>query len=144
MEKTKTPWHLWLVGGLAVLWNAFGAVDYVLTEATPQTYLRSMGLNDAQIAYTVALPDWMVAVWAIGVWAGLTAAIHLLVKRRWAVPLFAGSFVAILVSIVYQHVLTDSSAVMGPTAWTASVVVASSCAAFLAYSWVMKRRGILR
>jgi hypothetical protein len=29
-----TPWHLWLVGVLALLWNSFGAFDYVMTIPT--------------------------------------------------------------------------------------------------------------
>jgi hypothetical protein len=29
---TKTPWHLWVVGILSLLWNAFGGYDYTMTQ----------------------------------------------------------------------------------------------------------------
>ena len=31
-NTAQTPIHLWIVGGLATLWNAFGCYDYFMTR----------------------------------------------------------------------------------------------------------------
>ncbi len=53
----KTPWHLWLVGVIAVLFNAIGAFDYVMSMAQGASYMASAGMTQAQIAhYQGSLP----------------------------------------------------------------------------------------
>lgn len=41
IQSRRTPWHVWTVGGLATLWNAFGCYDYVMTMTGGEEYLRS-------------------------------------------------------------------------------------------------------
>ena len=36
-----TPRHVWVVGGIALLWNAFGAMDYVMTQTKNEAYMSS-------------------------------------------------------------------------------------------------------
>lgn len=45
---TKTPWHLWLVGVIAVLFNGIGAFDYVMSMAQGASYMASAGMTPAQ------------------------------------------------------------------------------------------------
>ena len=35
----KAPVHLWIVGGLSLLWNAFGAFDYLMTQLQVEAYM---------------------------------------------------------------------------------------------------------
>ena len=45
MQETvsaRTPAHLWIVGVLATLWNAFGCYDYLMTRMRNTDYLKSM------------------------------------------------------------------------------------------------------
>jgi hypothetical protein len=67
----ETPWHLWLVGVIAVLFNAIGAFDYVMNMAQGGSYMASAGTTPAQIAHYQAMPIWMLAVWTIGVWGAV-------------------------------------------------------------------------
>ena len=48
--KLKAPWHLWVVGIIAVLFNGFGAFDYVMSMTQGVGYLSSMGMTPEQIA----------------------------------------------------------------------------------------------
>ncbi len=50
----KTRWHLWLVGIAALLWNGFGAFDYVMTESHNATYMSLF--TPEQIDYFEAFP----------------------------------------------------------------------------------------
>ena len=43
--KLKAPWHLWVVGIIAVLFNSIGAFDYVMTMTQGASYLTSMGMT---------------------------------------------------------------------------------------------------
>jgi len=38
--KPATPWHLWLVGGLLALWNAFGSFDFTATATGTAAQVR--------------------------------------------------------------------------------------------------------
>ena len=67
----RTPWHLWVVGVVGVLWNAFGCIDYTMTNIQGDVWLRSMGMTAEQIASFNAMPAWMTAVWAVGVWGAM-------------------------------------------------------------------------
>ena len=50
----RTPMHLWVVGALATLWNAFGAFDYVMTQTHNEKYLANF--TDPQRAYFDSFP----------------------------------------------------------------------------------------
>ena len=61
-----TPAHLWIVGIVSLLWNAFGATDYTMTMSHNAAYLSAA--SAAQLAYVASFPAWAVALWALGVW----------------------------------------------------------------------------
>jgi hypothetical protein len=141
---TRTPWRLWVVGVVSLLWNAFGCLDYTMTQLQGETWLRSMKMTDAQIAYFNAMPAWTHATWAIGVWGGLIGAILLLLRIRWALHAFVLSFAGFLGGLVYSYGLTDSAAVMGENSWIMQVVIGAGCVFFIWYAWTMGKRGVLR
>ena len=63
--RIKTPWHLWLVGVVAVLFNSIGAFDHVMSMTYGSSYMATAGMTPAQIAHYQGLPSWMMAVWAL-------------------------------------------------------------------------------
>jgi hypothetical protein len=67
----KTPWHLWAVGAVSLLWNAYGGYDYTMSMTQGAAYLASAGMTPDQVAYYEAMPVWMTAIWAVGVWGGV-------------------------------------------------------------------------
>jgi len=76
--RPKTPIHLWIVGILALLWNAMGAFDYLATELQLEAYME--GFTEEQLAYFYGFPSWVVAFWAFAVWGGLLASVGLLLR----------------------------------------------------------------
>lgn len=38
-SPVKTPLHLWIVGGVSLLWNSFGAADYLRTQLQVEAYM---------------------------------------------------------------------------------------------------------
>jgi hypothetical protein len=141
--ETKTPVHLWVVGGLSLLWNGLGCIDYLMTETANRTYLARMPAD--QIAYMHALPGWLTGMWAIGVWGGLAGSILLLMRSRHSVVLFALSFIGAVIGLGYQVFLTDMplsmrTGLMGMMPWVIVIITVS----LLWYSWAEKDKGDLR
>ena len=141
----KTPWHLWLVGVIAVLFNAIGAFDYVMSMAQGRaSYMASAGMTPAQIAHYEERPIWMMAVWTIGVWGAMLGSVLILLRNKRAFPVFAVSLAAFLVSLIYTYVLTDGGKIMGGQMAITSVVITALLVFFMWYSWLMTKRSVLR
>lgn len=139
----RTPWHLWLVGGIGVLWNGFGVFDFFMTLTQGDAYLRSMGMTDPQIAYFVTTPAWAYVAWALGVISAFAGAVLLLMRRRWAVHAFALSLVGLVLSALYTVVFSEGSEVMAST-MPMQIVVWAGALFFAGYAWFMAKRGVLR
>jgi hypothetical protein len=139
-----TPWHLWVVGGVALLWNGFGGYDYWMSQTVGDAYFHSMGMSDAQIAGFKSMPIWMVCVWAVGVWGAVLASLLLLARRRWAYPTFVVSLAAFLLSVVYWFMLSGQAAMRTQMTMVMDAVIGVSLALFALYSRAMAKRGVLR
>lgn len=137
----RTPWHLWLVGGVSLLWNAFGGFDYIMTQTRNAAYLAQFTAE--QRAYFESYPFWMEAVWGTGVWGAVAGSLLLLLRMKWAFLAFLASLVAFGVSVVYGQV-SGGNDVMGSTGLIFSAVIFLLGLGFVLYSRAMHRRGVLR
>ena len=142
--RAKTPWHFWVVVVLAVLWNGFGAYDYVMSNTVGETYFRQMGMTDPMIAYFDTFPAWAVAVWAIGVWGAVAGTILMALRSRWAFHAFVVSLLGLLVSLVYTHVLSEGGKLAGQMGIVMNAVILAGCLFFVWYSRKMLTQGVLR
>ena len=142
--RSSTPWHLWVVGVVALLFNSIGVFDYVMSMTKGAEYMASAGMTPDQIAHYQGMPSWMTAVWAIGVWGALLASVLLLLRNKLAFPVFAVSLAAFLVSLVYTYGMTDGGEVMGGQMAIASAVITILLLFFIWYSRLMTKRGVLR
>jgi hypothetical protein len=143
-KAAGTPWHLWVVGVVGLLWNGYGCYDYYMTETGGEEYLRSYGMTDEMIAYYAAMPAWMTAVWAIGVWGALLGTILLLMRIKWAMHVFVISCAAYIFSLIYTYALSGGAPGMPPEAPIMHAVVFAACVFFIWYAWFATKRGILR
>jgi hypothetical protein len=143
---TATPWHLWVVGVLSLLWNGFGAYDFVMTTTQGEAYMRSAGFDQAMIDYYNAMPAWMYVPWTLGVWGAVIGSILLLIRNRLAVWAFALSLLGAVVSLVYGQLINPPPALpAGLEMMSYMPWVITAVAAFLAwYAWVMAKKGVLR
>lgn len=140
----RAPWHLWLIGVIAVLFNAIGVFDFVMSLAQGAEYQASAGMTPEQIAHYQQMPGWMMVVWAVGVFGAFLASILLLLRMKVASPVFVLSLAAFLVSLFYTYVLTNGGAIMGPQMAIVSAVIAGLLVFFSGYSRFMALRGVLR
>ena len=143
-DTVKAPWHLWLIGIIAVLFNSIGVFDFVMNIARGASYMESAGMTPAQIAHYQGMPIWMTIVWGIGVWGAFLASILLLLRRKLAFAAFDLSLAAFVINLLYMYVLTDGGTVMGQQMAITNAVIALLLLFFSWYSYAMGKRSVLR
>ncbi len=143
-DGTKTPWHLWLVGVVSLLWNGFGGFDFIMTNTQGETYMRASGMTQPMIDYFMAMPTWMYVPWTLGVWGALAGSVLLLLRMKWAVHAFALSVIGADTSLIFGLMnpvpgLPPEMAVMAYMPW----IIAAIAAFLLWYAWTMRKKGVL-
>lgn len=141
------PWHLWAVGIVSLLWNAFGAVDYTMSQTRNGAYLsasaESMGITAADmIAFIDGFPAWQHAFWALGVWGALLGSVLLLMRSRFAVWSFGVSLLGLAVTQIYLAMTPRPEWADAATGMT--IVIWSIATFLLIYAVSMRSKGVLR
>ncbi|MDY7091628.1 MAG: hypothetical protein SX243_01515 [Acidobacteriota bacterium] len=140
--RPSTPWHLWVVGILALLWNAFGAYDYLMTQTQNEAYMSNF--TPEQLEYFYSFPAWVVSFWALAVWGGVLGSVLLLIRKSWATPVFLVSLVSMVITTIHNFLLSNGLEVMGgafPLIFTAVIFLVALGLWF--YARAMQRRGVL-
>ena len=144
----RTPIHLWIVAGLATLWNGFGCFDYFMTRTRGAEYIESMMPTldgEAMMAYIDSFPAWAAFGWGLGVWAGLAGSILLLLRHRWAVVVLGLSLLGAVIGIGYQ--IANPAGIIeisqGVNKFMPYFIIAVAIGLFL-YARAMRIKGVLR
>jgi hypothetical protein len=128
------PWYLWLVGGLAILWNGFGTVLWAGTTFMPGLFLE--GLPAVHREYVSGLPLWSTLTWGLGVVGGVVGSILLVLRKRLAVPAFTLSlFGAVGNTMVYA----TNPAPPGFFNLPLTLLIIGSALFLLWFAWFMSR-----
>lgn len=138
---TKTPVHLWIVGVLALLWNAMGAFDYLATQLELEFYMGQY--EPEMLEYFYGIPSWAVAGWAIAVWFALAGSIGLLMRKCWSVWVFGISIAGMFLSTVHGFLLSDGLAIMGNSYLYMSGLIWAIAFGLFFYARAMCNKGVL-
>lgn len=146
--ERRTPLHLWIVGGLSLLWNAFGCLDYLMTRTKGAEWIRTAMADvdaDAYMAYIDAFPIWASIGWGLGVWGALAGSVLLLMRSRWAVAAFGISLLGAVMGMGYQLMRPAKVAGLDPTMnMVMPVVIIVIALALFLYARAMRARDVLR
>jgi len=137
----RTPWHLWLVGVLGLLWNSVGAYDYLMTQTRNESYMSRF--TPEQLDFFYGFPSWVVAFWALAVWGGMLGALLLLLRRRLSAPVLLVSFLAMIVTSIHNFLLSNGLEVMGSVGAGFSALVFVIALGLWLYARAMAQRGAL-
>jgi len=148
-NRGRAPVHLWIVGALALLWNAFGCYDYLMTRMRNTEYLKEMMPTvdpNAALAWVDAFPIWAQFGWGLGVWGGLVGAILLLVRSRWAVLVLGLSLLGAVLGLGYQALAAPPLAGMEDSIAAAIMpyIIIGVALALFVYARSMRAKGVLR
>lgn len=143
VERPKTPVWFWIVGVVALIWNGFGAVDYTLTQMGNEAYLSAF--TEEQLAFYLGFPLWYEAVWALAVWSAMLGSAALLIRTRFAAPLFLVSIAFYIISAAYLFGFTAAYDLMGGIGGVIfSLVIFLSLVAFWRVAAWGVKAGVLR
>jgi sec-independent protein translocase protein TatC len=138
IPQRKTPWHVWVVGILALLWNASGAYTIMMAQAG-----RLTNVSADEAAYYAAQPLWFAIATDIALVSAIAAAVALLLRSRAAVWLLALSMLAILGTNAYDLGAGTSRVLGNRGALIVTSIIVVLAALQLVYAWAMKRRAVL-
>ena len=142
-DAVKTPWHLWVVGIIGVLWNGFGCYDFFMTTTVGEPYLRAYGMTEEMIAYFNAMPGWLTPAWGVGVGGGALGALLLLLRKKLAFPVFIASFAGFLITVIYQYGFSNGAAVVEQSGMIMSAVIGAICLFYIWYANAVSKNGVL-
>ncbi|WP_156841047.1 hypothetical protein [Novosphingobium aquimarinum] len=136
-----TPWHLWLVGIVSLLWNAYGGYDYTMTNLRDPDYLAQFPTEMMMVIDT--FPIWVTAAWALGVWGALAGSILLLLRSRFAFHAFAVSLLGLAASSAYQWTLDTPESMTGGLFTMMQIIIWVVAVLLLVYAARMRAARVL-
>jgi hypothetical protein len=138
-SRTATPWHLWVVGVVTLLFNAMGILSYVTTKLG---MLAEMGLTPSQIAFMESYPAWISAFWALGVWGAFAGSLLLLARSKWAVTAMVVATIGLVGTTVGNYVVLEVPADMQAPALDVAIWVVTLFLLF--YARALAKAGVLK
>ena len=139
LGAAEVPWHLWLIGGLSLLFNAMGIISYTMTKLG---MLADAGMTADQIAFMNAYPAWASAFWALGVWGAFAGSVLLLMRSRYAVPAMVVATIGLVGTTVYNYGLIEVPAAMEAPAL--DIAIWAVTLSLLLYVRKMAAAGVLK
>ena len=142
VQSVRTPWHIWVVGVISLLWNSVGALDFVMTQTRNKAYMSAF--TPEQLDFYYAFPVWVVAAWGIAVWGGVLGSLALLLQKRQAFHLFLASSLCMVLTYFHNYILAHGLKLMGGApALIFSAVIFAIGLLLLVYARAMRGKGIL-
>lgn len=132
------PTSFWVIAILALLWNLAGVAMFWLQVTMGAEAVAALPAPQREVYE--ATPAWLNAVFGVAVVAGLLGAIGLVLKQRWAVPLFALSVVAVLVQMAAAYALTPAWSAYG----LAGLVMPVMVVAIAVFLWWYARNAAVK
>jgi len=137
----KAPVWFWLVSALALLWNAAGVFAYF--SDVMMTAEQFAALPELEQKLYAARPFWVTAAFAVSVFAGLAAAILLLMRKAKAVNLYLLSLIAVIIQFGSYFVIDGMIDYATDGRWMMSVVIAGLSLALYLFARFARSRAIL-
>ena len=140
-EATKSvPVWFWVVAGLALVWNGFGAMAFTgFVTMSPEALAE---YPEAEQALLQSYPGWATIVYAIAVFSGVIGSLLLLLRKGLATIVFIASLLAIIVQFSYWLFMSGAAEVYEPAQLYAMPVAVIVIAVFLIwFSKMASRKG---
>ena len=143
-EKINVPAWFWILAILFLLWNILGVLSFIGDLNSTKESLEAMeAYSDREIELMLSLPSWTKVFYGLATFSGLIGAIGLIMKKRFAVPLFVTSLCAAVFHHAYIYTTTEAMSVMQMPSKIMSLVVISTCVLQLWFSRKARSRAWL-
>lgn len=119
--QNKPGAAFWIIAVIALIWNIMGVMAY-LGQAYMTDEEKALMPEAEQALYT-DIPAWVTAAFALAVFGGLLGALALLLRKKWATPIFLISLLGIIVQMIYNFFISGAMDVYGPGGMIMPVMV---------------------
>ncbi len=112
-KGASIPTWFWVASGIALLWNLLGLMAFVAQIMMVGSETAMAALPPEQQELYKAMPSWVNIAFAVAVIAGTIGSVGLLLRAKWAFPVFVLSLLGVLGQQAYMFFLSDTFNVMG-------------------------------
>ncbi len=139
----KSNTGFWIIAVIALIWNIMGVLAYLGQVYITDEVLNTMTPEQQELLANT--PAWSTGVFAISVFGALLGSLLLLMRRKWATPLFLISLLAVLINMGYSFFATNQVEVYGSVQGIVMPLIIIVIAIFLyLYSKSAAAKGWLR
>ena len=120
-SSAKPPIWFWIVSVIALVWNGMG-VNMYLQQAYNTESFQAMYTAE-QLEMVNNTPAWVIGAFAIAVFTGLLGCFGLLLRKKWANPLFIASLLGAAMSNAYHLFVGKAIELYGAEAFVMPILV---------------------
>ena len=91
-------WSFWLVGAVALIWNALGAINFFV-QMDPEMLAA---YRESERAIIQGRPLWATLAFAIAIFGGVLGSILLLLRKSLAYYFFIASLLGVIVTLIHS------------------------------------------
>lgn len=112
--KISPPVWFWVIAVIALLWFLMDMSAFFMRVLMTDDIIKAMPENQQHLYRN--MPFWVNIVFAGEVFGGALGCAGLLLRKKWALPLFAVSILGVLSQTFYVYFLSDAISAMGTPA----------------------------
>lgn len=112
--KISPPVWFWVIAVIALLWFLMDMSAFFMRVLMTDDIIKAMPENQQHLYRN--MPLWVNIVFAGEVFGGALGCAGLLLRKKWALPLFAVSILGVLSQTFYVYFLSDAISAMGTPA----------------------------
>ena len=113
-HNASPPVWFWVISIFALLWFLMDTSAFFMRVLMTDEGLKAMPENQQHLYRN--MPVWVNVVFAGEVFGGVLGSMGLLLKKKWALPLFAVSLLGVLAQTFQVYFLSDAIRTMGTPA----------------------------
>ena len=134
----KVPTWFWIVAVVALLWNLMGLMMFFVQMTMSAEALSELPEDQQELFKT--MPMWVNIAFGAAVVGGTLGSIGLVMRKRWAFPVFIISLLGVLAQQTYFYFLSDTVKIMGigNMVPTMLVLVVAILLAIFSKKWISK------
>ena len=141
-HKASPPVWFWVIAVVALLWYLMDTSAFFMRLFLTEEGIKAMPENQQHLYQNI--PLWVNIVFGFEVFGGTLGSIALLLRKKWAMPLFVISILGVLAQTSNIWFLTDAIKAMGAPAVVMPLVAMIIGAAMIALSKSAIRKHWLR
>jgi len=100
MEKVKSPSWFMVVVIILLIWDLLGIMSFVMQTMMKDQMMAAMSDEEREIFLNT--PFWHTIVYFVAVVSATLGSIGLIMKRKWAKPLFIISLISVIVQMSFS------------------------------------------